>query len=164
VCTGPLRPIPRKSHYTFNLRDISKIFQGICSVTNQAVSVKIGLVRLWFHENKRVFGDRLIDNEDRAWLEGQLFRSAEVYFETDKSEIYSTERIIFGDFMHGLEVEPRSYEQIYNLPQFVDKIREYLEEYNEGVKSKMKLVMFLDACDHVSRIARCIRQQLGNAL
>lgn len=65
--------------------------------------------------------------------------------------------------MHGLEVEPRSYEQIINLPQFIDMIRQYLEEYNEGVKNKMKLVMFLDACDHVSRISRCIRQPLGNA-
>jgi len=28
----------------------------------------------------------------------------------------------------------------------------------------MKLVMFLDACDHVSRIQRVIMQPLGNAL
>lgn len=164
VLTGPLKPIPRKSHYTFNLRDISKIFQGICSVNNQAVSAKVELVRLWIHENKRVFGDRLVDQEDRDWLDEELLKGAEEYFEAEKSEIYSTERIIFGDFMNGLEIEPRSYEQIYNLPQFIDKIREYLEEYNEGVKNKMRLVMFLDACDHVARISRCIRQPLGNAL
>lgn len=166
ILTGPLKPIPRKSHYTFNLRDISKIFQGICSVNSQAVSAKIELVRLWVHENKRVFGDRLVDNEDRDWLESQLLKGAEEYFESDKSDIFNTERIVFGDFMHGLEaeVEQRSYEQIYNLPQFVDKIREYLNDYNQGVKNKMKLVMFLDACDHVSRISRCIRQSLGNAL
>lgn len=28
----------------------------------------------------------------------------------------------------------------------------------------MKLVMFLDACDHVARITRVLRQPLGNAL
>lgn len=74
ILTGALKPIPRKSHYTFNLRDISKIFQGICSVTSQTISSKIELVRLWYHENKKVFGDRLIEQEDRDWLDNQLFK------------------------------------------------------------------------------------------
>jgi len=46
----------------------------------------------------------------------------------------------------------------------VKKIEEYLEDYNQGVKLQMKLVMFLDACDHVNRICRILRQPKGNAL
>jgi dynein heavy chain len=46
----------------------------------------------------------------------------------------------------------------------VKKIEEYLEDYNSQHKSQMKLILFLDACDHVARIARVLRQPLGNAL
>jgi dynein heavy chain len=43
-----------------------------------------------------------------------------------------------------------------------------LEEYNSdlggGSKKQMKLIMFLDACEHITRIARILRQPMGNAL
>jgi dynein heavy chain len=37
-------------------------------------------------------------------------------------------------------------------------------QYVGGNKKQMKLVMFLDACEHISRISRIIRQPQGNAL
>ena len=46
----------------------------------------------------------------------------------------------------------------------IEKIVEYLEDYNSGSKHPMKLIMFVDACDHVSRICRVLRSTAGNAL
>jgi dynein heavy chain len=53
---------------------------------------------------------------------------------------------------------------IMDLKDMVRKIEGYLEDYNSGTKHGMKLIMFLDACDHVSRICRILRQPQGNAL
>jgi hypothetical protein len=43
-------------------------------------------------------------------------------------------------------------------------MEEYLDDYNSVSQAPMKLVMFLDAIEHVSRICRVIRLPLGNAL
>jgi dynein heavy chain, axonemal len=164
VLYGPLKPTPNKSHYTFNLRDISRIFQGMCGANNKLCFQPVHLFRMWIHENKRVFGDRLIDNIDRDWLDNILIEECKKTFGLEKEEVFNSSRIIFGDYMQGIDVETRIYAQVENLKDFVSKIEEYLEEYNSSVKTQMKLVMFLDACDHVSRIERVIRQPLGNSL
>ena len=75
-----LKPTPNKSHYTFNLRDMSKIFQGICSAHKQTCTTKIDLLRLWVHENTRVFGDRMISDEDKQVLNDLLYSETETKF------------------------------------------------------------------------------------
>ena len=66
--------------------------------------------------------------------------------------------------MMGNESDNRPYVIFDDLEKFKKKIEEYLEDYNAGSKHPMRLVMFLDACDHVSRVCRVLRQPLGNAL
>uniref|UniRef100_A0A8C3HTZ9 Dynein axonemal heavy chain 1 n=1 Tax=Chrysemys picta bellii TaxID=8478 RepID=A0A8C3HTZ9_CHRPI len=62
--TSQLLPTPAKSHYTFNLRDLSKVFQGMLMAED-----KLHLLRLWYHESCRVFRDRLVNDEDRNWFD-----------------------------------------------------------------------------------------------
>lgn len=54
------RPTPAKSHYTFNLRDVSKVFQGLSKSNPRAITNEDSMVKLWAHECLRVFQDRLI--------------------------------------------------------------------------------------------------------
>lgn len=43
-------------------------------------------------------------------------------------------------------------------------MEEYMEDYNQISTTKMKLVLFMDAIEHVCRISCILRQPLGNAL
>jgi len=47
----------------------------------------VDFARLWFHENMRIFHDRLINEEDRIYLK-KLLKS---YFKIDNGEEYVEE-------------------------------------------------------------------------
>jgi len=49
------KPTPAKSHYTYNLRDVSKIFQGISKSSAKAINTEDDMIKLWSHECLRVF-------------------------------------------------------------------------------------------------------------
>jgi AAA+ lid domain len=67
------------------------------------------LIRLWIHENKRVFGDRMISQEDRDTLDELLSVEMVNTFKLSREQVYQTERIIFGDYINGIDGESRPY-------------------------------------------------------
>lgn len=48
--TRELRPTPAKSHYVFNLRDVSRVVQGCSLARKESVDSKRFFVNLWTHE------------------------------------------------------------------------------------------------------------------
>ena len=52
----------------------------------------------------------------------------------------------------------------HSLLQLITVLEEYLEDYNQISTNRMKLVLFMDAIKHITRIGRIIRQPYGNAL
>ena len=59
-------PTAKKFHYQFNLRELSKVIEGLC-LTAPLTHNKGGpeqFIKLWIHETKRVFEDRMVSNED----------------------------------------------------------------------------------------------------
>jgi dynein heavy chain len=166
-----LLPTPKKSHYTFNLRDISKVFQGICNASLKYCNSKITITKLWYHEIFRVFGDRLINEEDRNYLNEQLETNLPKFGFNSMNEMNEGKNIIFCDFWNGKDQDPRHYQEVLDEKKFIEKIYEFQDEYNNDPKfsgprgkNAMKLVLFKDACEHISRIVRIIRQPSGNTL
>jgi len=105
----------------------------------------------------------MINNDDKNVLLELLLTESDK-FKLKKDEIFNSERLIFGDYVNGIDGENRPYIQIKDIEVMITRITEFLEDFNSSSKHPMKLVMFLDACDHVNRIARVLRQPKGNAL
>ncbi|OQR86425.1 dynein heavy chain [Achlya hypogyna] len=155
-----LLPTPSKSHYTFNLRDLSKVFQGVLMITKEHAGSIDALVQLWLHEEARVFRDRLIDAADRTWFNTACAALLETHLKLFW-EPASFEGLLYGDFASR---EHKVYQAMDDMGKLNTLLLEYLEEYNITFPSQMYLVFFNDAIHHVSRICRILRQPRGNAL
>jgi len=164
-CCAELLPTPAKSHYTFNLRDISKVFQGMLMIRPIVCENPETMIRLWIHENQRCFSDRLISDDDRLWFSKKITTMLNRHFSVSWSheDLFEEEPILFADFLRpGSE---KVYEESKNRDELGRLLKDYLEEYNlSSTSSKMDLVFFEDAIAHLSRISRIISQPRGNAM
>ncbi|CAG5116362.1 unnamed protein product, partial [Candidula unifasciata] len=159
-----LPPTPSKFHYIFNLRDLSRIFNGLCLSTPDRFTKADQFLRLWRNECMRVISDRLITTEDKTLVQGHLSELLTEYFkDIDSSQVLS-DPILFGDFRNALEEgEPRIYEDMQDYEACKAIFQEILDDYNE-VKRSMPLVLFDDAVEHLTRIQRVLRMCRGNSL
>ncbi|XP_025054886.1 dynein heavy chain 6, axonemal [Alligator sinensis] len=161
-----LLPTPAKSHYVFNLRDLSKCVQGILQCDPGSVRDQMQVFRLFSHECQRIFHDRLINSEDKQYFHSMLSEMASKHFGIPVDPDYFLNKpIIFGDFLKfGADKADRIYEDLTDMEKIVPVLQDYLDDYNITNAKEIKLVFFQDAIEHVSRIARMIRQERGNAL
>ena len=70
--SAELLPTPDKPHYTFNLRDISRVFQGVLQSQSKYFDSRDSMIKLWAHECCRVFADRLTNVPDREYFSNLL--------------------------------------------------------------------------------------------
>lgn len=83
-----LLPTPEKCHYIFNVRDFSRVIQGILLSVPEATEGIDAMRRLWAHEIHRVYGDRLVNRADSQWLFETICAVAESQLQTTPLEIF----------------------------------------------------------------------------
>uniref|UniRef100_A0A8B9IQ18 Dynein axonemal heavy chain 12 n=1 Tax=Anser cygnoides TaxID=8845 RepID=A0A8B9IQ18_ANSCY len=173
-----LLPTPAKSHYTFNLRDFSRVIHGCLLIKRNSVESKHIMIRLFVHEVFRVFYDRLVEDDDRAWLFNLVKDIVKEHFKEAFDSVFAHLRqkntpvteenmrsLFFGDYMNPeLEGDERLYVEIPNVQLFGDVVEQCLDEYNQTHKTGMNLVVFRYVLEHLSRISRILKQPGGNAL
>ena len=168
-----LRPTPAKFHYVFNLRDVSKVFQGCLMIRPKQCGTKEIFGRLWLHECLRVFHDRLINDDDRAYYTNLTIGCVnKVGFSMDHETVFEKgEPLMFCDFLRPAiesETEGGQPTTIYEMVTKVDRVEKLLydsmDDYNLSNPTQMKLVFFLDAIKHITRIKRILGQPRGNAM
>jgi len=156
-----LLPTPTRSHYSFNLRDVTRVFKGILMTNTKSLYDHSSFVKLWYHENLRVFGDRMIDNRDRGILSGVLFDVAKHHLKIkdDPHLIFDDHPILWTDILGGYgDNIPRVYEEVLSNNQLMASLNTFSEMY------KGQLVLFKEAVEHILRILRVLKQPQGHML
>ncbi|GAX77074.1 hypothetical protein CEUSTIGMA_g4520.t1 [Chlamydomonas eustigma] len=183
-----LLPTPTKSHYVFNLRDFSRVFQGLQMQDVKDIDPGSGSpvaqrIKLWVHEILRVFYDRLVDEAEQQWFLDLLRQTTKDYFGIGLDELlkhltklpgvdgkpeinlHHLRRLFFGDYLSEPDADGLSaYVEITDPESIMSRMEANLMDYNSLSKRPMNLAMFLYAVEHTSRIARVLRQEGGHML
>ncbi|XP_076648121.1 dynein heavy chain at 36C [Halictus rubicundus] len=172
-----LLPTPAKCHYLFNLRDFSRVIQGVLLSTPETITEPVGMKKLWVHEVLRVYGDRLVDDTDVKWLVEQIRVTVTAHLDDDLNhmfqnllgdeEVVVTEtelrNLIYCDYQDPI-ADKKLYVEVANLDDLTVVVEEYLAEYNSISRTPMNLVLFRFAVEHLSKICRVMMQPRSHAL
>jgi dynein heavy chain len=149
-----LLPTPAKSHYIYNLRDLSKVFQGITKATGRALVTENDFIKLWAHECSRIFKDRLINVEDQTFFDNMLKDIVKSNFRKEWSQLVTVEPLLWASFIPTIYPDGDTtkkplndvYCELTNREVVKKKCYEYLDEYNNFYTgNRMNLVLFMAA-------------------
>ncbi|VDQ04242.1 unnamed protein product [Trichobilharzia regenti] len=92
-------PTPAKFHYIFNLRDLSRIWQGMIGSVAEVINSKERLMMLWRHECLRVLADRFISAEDHQWFDTIMKRLVREELGTEYVTMVANDPPYFVNFL-----------------------------------------------------------------
>ncbi|XP_067124199.1 dynein axonemal heavy chain 10, partial [Centruroides vittatus] len=157
-----LLPIPTKLHYSFNIRDLTRVYNGLYLATPKYFRTAAEFIQLWRNECLRVFHDRLSNEEDCKIVTDALSLLLQEYFFENKENV-EQEPSLFADFRNSLNNKPRFYECFNDYEEIRRILQNILNHYNKH-HIPMNLILFNNALEHIIRVHRVLRMEDGHLL
>ena len=154
--TKELLPTPSKFQYIYNMRDVGKVIENIGKGKEEFI------VKLFVHELRRVFADRMI-REDYIWFTGVVTEAYKRYFSNLSFLTDETFNVLFTDILK-LDQGVSLYEEVTDSRKLYKTLDNKQQDYNYSSNDKLDLVFFDDAVEQILRICRILRQPRGNAM
>lgn len=144
-------------HYVYSPREMTRWVRGIYEAIRPLDTLSVeGLVRLWAHEALRLFQDRLVYDDERAWTNTQVDAVAVKHFPTIDIPTALTRPILYSNWL-SKDYVPVDREQLREYVRFRLQVF-YQEELD------VPLVLFDEVLEHVLRMDRIFRQPQGHLL
>ncbi|XP_071996145.1 dynein axonemal heavy chain 14 isoform X2 [Engystomops pustulosus] len=156
-----MRPTPAKCHYTFNLRDLFKVLQGLFQANESVIITKDLAAQLLVHETTRIFHDRLVDAGDRENFYQYLSEEILNYFKISwPAGKLMKDPVEFVDFLDlDSAAKSRVYRPVTSHKQLVSKLDEYrMKMRMSSAIAGDTYVFFMEAVQHMTRATRVFRQ------
>lgn len=144
-------------HYVYSPRELTRWVRGVYEAIKPLESLSVeGLVRIWAHEALRLFQDRLVAEDERAWTADAVRRIALEHFPNIDDDAALKSPILFSNWLSKNYV-PVEQER---LREFVKaRLKTFCEE-----EVDVPLVLFNDVLEHALRIDRVFRQPQGHLI
>lgn len=182
------QPTPIKFHYNFNMREISRTFQGVFGIRDYLAKLRSDpkeakqvrypvenmILILWKHEATRVFCDKLRDILDKTEF-NQILDGVINDNLGDSSQVVEIlkEELLFCDYLRdiymdeslGREVFPKVVELIPDMERVRVQTSKFMESLKLDKKRKaVNIVLFDDCLKYLIRITRIIQTDQGSAM
>ena len=176
-------PTPVKFHYNFNMREISRVFQGLFNINKDSVKTSVKLfpkpenfiISLWKHEGTRVFSDKLTDIEDKKEFKIIIEDIVISLFGQEAADAVKDENL-FCDFLRppkedddenggGGMIFPKVYELVDTMESLKKMSEYYMNSLREDRKRKqVNIVLFDDCLKYLIRVTRVLRTPQGSLM
>jgi dynein heavy chain len=156
--------LPSAVRFTYNwsLREITNVFQGMCTIDNNNYETEESIVRVWIHEFSRVVSDRFFFLNELEVYNGLLGDALKKHFSVKPEEYIGAKEQCYTTFVKSQDPNG-PYVPCESMEQLRAKVDAKLEEYNETF-AIMDLVLFDQAAQHITRISRIVKSPGGNAM